>query len=203
MASSTDIIGPSDASVQLDVLPVPQPSFFAEWVAFKEARLALTSSGLYDILRVDGVVRSGFWHRERNLTAEPLVFSYPFFHTQLHPALNYGGAGRLIARALIGLVTPNASRAAEELAVSVALRALRGTLGGQEEAITNSAAVDQLFFMASCYAVCDAEDSEGTARRACDAPAMKHPAFLTAFGCSHPARKKTRTAPVKFIDFSH
>ncbi|KAH7957113.1 hypothetical protein HPB52_015442 [Rhipicephalus sanguineus] len=203
MASSTDIIGPSDTSVHLDVLPVPQLSFFAEWVAFKEARHELTSSGLYDILRVDGVVRSGFWHREPNLTAEPLLFSYPFFHTQLHPALNYGGAGRLIARALLGLVTPNASEATEEMAVSVALRALRGALGGHENAITNSATVDQLFFMASCYAVCDAEDSAGTARRACDAPVMKLPAYRTAFGCSPSAGKKSRATHVKFIDFSH
>ncbi|KAH7955679.1 hypothetical protein HPB52_002851 [Rhipicephalus sanguineus] len=203
MASSTDIIGPSEASVPLDVLPVPQPSFFAEWVAFKEAGLELTSSGLYDILRVDGVVRSRFWRRERNLTAEPLLFSYPFFHTQLHPALNYGGAGRLIARALLGLVTTNASEATEEIAVSVALRALRGALGGHEDAITNSATVDQLFFMASCYAVCDAEDSAGTARRACDAPVMKRPAYRTAFGCSPSAGKKSRATHVKFIDFSH
>ncbi|KAH8028756.1 hypothetical protein HPB51_018598 [Rhipicephalus microplus] len=203
VASSTDIIVPSDASVQLDVLPGPQSSFFSEWLAFRKARLELTSSGLYDILRADGIVPSGSWHWERNLTAEPLFFSYPFFHTQLHPALNYGGAGRLIARALLGLVTPNASEAAEELAVSVALRALRSTLGGQEDAITNSAAVDQLFFMASCYAVCDAEDSAETARRACDAPVMKRPAFLTAFGCSSSAGRKSRVAHVKLLDFNH
>ncbi|KAH6933108.1 hypothetical protein HPB50_012152 [Hyalomma asiaticum] len=195
---SVNIIGPSDVSVQVEALPPPQPSFFAEWVAFRKARFELTSSGLYDILGVDSVVR-GFWHPERNLTVEPLFFSYPFFHTQLHPALNYGGAGRLIARAVQGLVSTNTSaKAIEELAVSLALRALRSTLGGHVDAFANSAAVDQLFFMSSCYAVCGAED---TARRACDAPVMKLRDYRSAFGCNTPAARSSRVAPVKFIDF--
>ncbi|KAH7959157.1 hypothetical protein HPB49_009086 [Dermacentor silvarum] len=202
-ASSTSIGGPADASVDLGDLPTPRPSFFAEWLAFKEAKRELTSSGLYDILRIGGV-QGGFWHRERNLTVEPLVFSYPFFHSQLHPVLNYGGAGRLIARALLGLVSPNTSaKATEEMAVSMALRALRDTLGSHVNAFTNSAAVDQLFFMASCYAVCDAEDAAGTARHMCDAPVMKLRAYRTAFGCSSPLGKKSRTAHKMFIDFGH
>ncbi|XP_070386141.1 uncharacterized protein [Dermacentor albipictus] len=200
-ASPTSIGSPSDASVELGDLPAPQNSFFAEWVAFKEARRELTASGLYDILRADGV-QGGLWHVERNLTVEPLVFSYPFFHSQLHPVLNYGGAGRLIARAVLGLVSPNASaKATEELAVSMALRALRDALGGHVDAFTNSAAVDRLFFMASCYAVCDAEDAAGTARRMCDAPVMKLRAYRTAFGCSPPRGRKSRTAHKMFIDF--
>ncbi|KAH6933493.1 hypothetical protein HPB50_015580 [Hyalomma asiaticum] len=195
---SINIIGPSEVSVQMEALPPPQPSFFAEWVAFKEARHELTSSGLYDILRVDGV-EGGFWHPERNLTAEPLVFSYPFFHTQLHPVLNYGGAGRLIARAVHSLASPNASaKAIEKWAVLLALRALRSTLGGHVDAFNNSAAVDQLFFMSSCYAVCGADD---TARRTCDTPVMKLREYRSAFGCSDPVTRKSRAARVRFIDF--
>ncbi|KAL3245433.1 hypothetical protein MRX96_017990 [Rhipicephalus microplus] len=62
VASSTDIIVPSDASVQLDVLPGPQSSFFSEWLAFRKARLELTSSGLYDIPQ-------SRWHRAKWLLA--------------------------------------------------------------------------------------------------------------------------------------
>lgn len=191
-APGVNIGGPHDAPVPPDVLPPLQSSFFANWVAYREARRDLESSGLYDILRIDGV-ETRHWHRERNWTVHPLIFTYPFFHSQLHPAVNFAGAGRLLARALLRLSSASVSaQEVEEAAVAGALRALHEspkTPEGYAAALPNSTAVDELFFMASCYAVCDAEDIGQTARKMCDGPAMRLRSYAAAFGCKPPLEK--------------
>ncbi|KAK8770514.1 hypothetical protein V5799_013021 [Amblyomma americanum] len=191
-ASAGNIGGPYGASVPADVLPPFQPSFFANWVAYREAKRDLESSGIYDILRIDRV-EDRSWQRGQNWTVEPLIFSYPFFHTQLHPAVNFAGAGRLLARALLSLSPANVSaQEIEEKAVAAALRALHEspeTPDGRAAALPNTTAVDELFFMASCYAVCDTEDIGHTARNMCDGPAMRLRSYAAAFGCKPPLEK--------------
>ncbi|KAK8770284.1 hypothetical protein V5799_013252 [Amblyomma americanum] len=200
-ASTTNIASPSDAPMSFDVLPPLQASFFADWLAYGEARRDLTHSGLYDILRADGDEHQ-VWSVERNLTVEPLIFSYPFFHSQLHPVINYAGAGRLLARALLSLHLTNASaETIEEKAVATAFRALhegRELPGGNTAGFPNNAATDQLFYMASCYAVCDAGS-----RKMCDGPVMRLWSYRKAFGCSPPLAKISPTPRETFIDFHY
>ncbi|KAH9367038.1 hypothetical protein HPB48_021928 [Haemaphysalis longicornis] len=119
----TGIAAPSESSIPADVLPPLQASFFANWVTYKQARLELLSRGLYNVLGVDGVA-DGSWNQELNSTAEPLIFSYPFFHSDLHPIVNYAGAGRLLARSVLGLTMSNAFLSLEAAAVKAARHAL-------------------------------------------------------------------------------
>ncbi|KAH9380327.1 hypothetical protein HPB48_016113 [Haemaphysalis longicornis] len=189
MQLPTEITAPSESSVPADVLPPLQASFFATWVAYKEARYELLSSGLYNILGADGVADVA-WNQELNLTVEPLIFSYPFFHSDLHQVVNYAGVGRLLARAVLGLTTSNASAMAlEAAAVRAAQRALDESgkaRTGPGAAVLNSTSVNELFFMASCYAVCSMDDANETARLMCDEPVLRTQPFIAAFGCSRP-----------------
>ncbi|KAH7941086.1 hypothetical protein HPB49_009958 [Dermacentor silvarum] len=172
---------PSEVSFSEDVLPPLQSSFFADWLTYKKTRHELASAGLYNILRLNGV-EAGAWYRDMNLTVEPLVFSYPFFHSQLHPVVNYAGAGRLLARASLGFASPSATTStAEHRAVAIALHALRNTPVGRGYPSSNIQ--DELFFMASCYAVCDAGHA---ARQMCDEPVKRLQSFRTAFTCTLP-----------------
>ncbi|KAH9380339.1 hypothetical protein HPB48_016101 [Haemaphysalis longicornis] len=186
---SAGIVAPSESSVPADVLPPLQASFFASWVAYKEARYELLSSGLYNILNADGVADVA-WNHELNLTVEPLIFSYPFFHSDLLPVVNYAGVGRLLARAVLGLTASNASAMAlEAAAVRGAQRALDESGEARKSpgaAFLNSTSVDELFFMASCYTVCSTDDANETARLMCDEPVMKLQSFMAAFKCSLP-----------------
>ncbi|KAH9372668.1 hypothetical protein HPB48_012958 [Haemaphysalis longicornis] len=101
MQLPNDVTAPSESSVLAEVLPPLQASFFANWAAYKQARYDLLSSGLYNVLTADGVA-DGAWKQELYLTADPLIFSYPFFHPGLHPVINYAGAGRMLALVHVG-----------------------------------------------------------------------------------------------------
>ncbi|KAH9380245.1 hypothetical protein HPB48_018211 [Haemaphysalis longicornis] len=184
-----EIVAPSESSVPSDLLPPPQATFFASWVAYKEARYELLSAGLYNIIGVDGVAEVA-WNRELNLTVDPLIFSYPYFHSDLHPVINYAGAGRLMARAVLGLTASNASTMALEAA---AVRAAQYALDESGKARTapgaaylNSTSVNELFFMASCYSVCSTDDANKAAQRMCDEHVLERQSFITAFSCSLP-----------------
>ncbi|KAH9380187.1 hypothetical protein HPB48_004077 [Haemaphysalis longicornis] len=181
------IAAPSESSVSADVLPPLQPSFFGNWVAYKEARRHLMSLGIYNILGIGGIQDLG-WNRELNLTVDPLLFSYPFFHTELHPVINYAGAGRILARSLLEVTSSDTSeKSLEAVAVHAALRALHEgveTKAGDAPGFPTTAFVDELFFMASCYSVCATDDANKTVQMMCDEPVMQLPSFIAAFGCN-------------------
>ncbi|KAH9372805.1 hypothetical protein HPB48_001321 [Haemaphysalis longicornis] len=173
MQLPAEISAPSDSSELAEVLPPLQASFFANWAAYKQARYELLSSGLYNVLSADGVA-DGDWNQELNLTAEPLIFSYPFFHSDLHPVINYAGAGRLLARSVLGLTTSNASATAlEAQAVGAAQHALDESgkaQTGYGAVFLNSTSTQELFFMASCYSICATDDASKNVKQMCDEP---------------------------------
>lgn len=78
------------------VLPDARKTFFGSWMAYCQLRWNLTKNR--NIMRVNS---NQDWTWESNVVVTPLVFSFPFFHKDLPGAINYAGAGRLLAYELL------------------------------------------------------------------------------------------------------
>ncbi|XP_077487622.1 endothelin-converting enzyme-like 1 [Amblyomma americanum] len=80
------------------VLPQPTPgaSFFTYWLNLMSARWRLQQRNLTNVLK-PGSVLMNRWSVHGPLTVSNDYSVFPLYHPDLPPAVNYGGAGRLIA----------------------------------------------------------------------------------------------------------
>ncbi|KAG0414114.1 hypothetical protein HPB47_008754 [Ixodes persulcatus] len=163
------------------VLPDQRETFFGNWMAYTQLHWNLTKNR--NIMRMNSYQD---WTWKFNVTVTPLMFSFPFYHKDMPSAVNYAGAGRLLARELL-----RAAQGPAQLKLTVDTKSLLASLTAyRQESKTMRFSLgqahgntkDQLFFVASCYALCSA-DQGGAARRACNAPVKGLPDFRAAFQC--------------------
>ncbi|EEC20223.1 hypothetical protein IscW_ISCW015434 [Ixodes scapularis] len=163
------------------LLPVQRETFFGNWMAYTQLHWNLTKNR--NIMRMNSYQD---WTWKFNVTVTPLIFSFPFYHKDMPSAVNYAGAGRLLARELL-----RAAQGPAQLQLTTDTRSLLASLTAyRQESKTPRFSLgqphgntkDQLFFVASCYALCSA-DQNGAARRACNAPVKGLPDFRAAFQC--------------------
>ncbi|XP_077489255.1 kell blood group glycoprotein-like [Amblyomma americanum] len=76
--------------------PNPGPSFFIIWKSLMNIQWRLQQRGLNNVIRPRSVL-SHTWSIYGALTASEEFFVFPLYHPELPPAVNYGGAGRLLA----------------------------------------------------------------------------------------------------------
>ncbi|XP_049527094.1 uncharacterized protein LOC125946935 [Dermacentor silvarum] len=150
----------------------------------------------------------------RDFTLMPYALSFPHFDGHLPAAVNYGGLGAEVARAL-GLLVANAYRShptssvwLEDLAHCLSTSSFADDAGVDvAEALSLGALVDvyedaragvaaaklpglesytdlQLLFMALCFAKCRGSGARKTPLSACNLPLMYSPQFAGAFGCA-------------------
>ncbi|KAK8784990.1 hypothetical protein V5799_008649 [Amblyomma americanum] len=72
------------------------PSFFDSWMNLTNSRWQLQKPNLINILKPGSAI-SQRWSLYSALTASDEYFLFPLFHPDLPLAVNYGGAGRLLA----------------------------------------------------------------------------------------------------------
>ncbi|CAN7994116.1 unnamed protein product, partial [Ixodes hexagonus] len=172
--------GPWD--LPLLALPDSRETFFGNWMAYSHLRWNLTKSR--NIMKVNS---NRDWIWGSNVTVDPLIFSFPFFHEDLPGAVNYAGAGRLLANELLRVILGRAQlkRAMDSRSLLTSLTAYRQDSGipGFGLGDLRGSTTDQLFFVASCYALCSV-DQDNAARNACNGPVNGLPDFKTAFQCS-------------------
>ncbi|XP_037560143.2 endothelin-converting enzyme-like 1 [Dermacentor silvarum] len=96
-AHSTSIPWNSD-SFLASVLPEPsrRARFFIDWLNLMVGRWRLQEQDITNVLK-PGSLLSHRWSFQGALTVAEDYFVFPFYHSDLPPAVNYGGAGRLIA----------------------------------------------------------------------------------------------------------
>ncbi|XP_065300892.1 endothelin-converting enzyme-like 1 [Dermacentor albipictus] len=79
---------------------LPEPSrrarFFIDWLNLMVGRWRLQERGITNVLK-PGSLLSHRWSFHGALTVTEDYFVFPLYHSDLPPAVNYGGAGRLIA----------------------------------------------------------------------------------------------------------
>nr|XP_054929006.1 endothelin-converting enzyme 2-like [Dermacentor andersoni] len=150
----------------------------------------------------------------RDFTLVPYALSFPHFDDHLPAAVNYGGLGAEVARAL-GVLVSNAYRShptsrvwLEDLAHCLSTSPFADGVGVDvAEALSLGALVDayedvradvaaaklpglesytdlQLLFMALCFAKCRGSGARKTPLWACNLPLMYSPQFARAFGCA-------------------
>ncbi|KAL3177780.1 hypothetical protein MRX96_038917 [Rhipicephalus microplus] len=168
------------------VLPEPsrRAGFFIDWVNLTAGRWQLQEQDHHQHSQA-GLLQSHLWSFRGTLTIAQDYFVFPRYHSHLPPAVNYGGAGRLIAdEVLRGLFHEAllAALSAYRLAVVQDLSSAYARL--------SSLAQDTLFFVASCYALCSSgryvDPLYGDARRRCNEPVKELPEFAAAFRCNLP-----------------
>ncbi|XP_075534770.1 endothelin-converting enzyme-like 1 [Dermacentor variabilis] len=96
-AHSTAIPSNSD-SFLASVLPEPsrRARFFMDWLNLMVGRWRLQEQDITNVLK-PGSLLNHRWSFQGALTVAEDYFVFPFYHSDLPPAVNYGGAGRLIA----------------------------------------------------------------------------------------------------------
>ncbi|KAK8770559.1 hypothetical protein V5799_012976 [Amblyomma americanum] len=174
------------------VLPEPTPgtSFFNSWVKLMEVHWRLQRHHLSNILKPRSVL-SHTWSVHGALAASEEYFVFPLYHPDLPPAVNYGGAGRLLAdevlRQLFYAPPKDQQQGAryyfvtevnetddalqewspyhvDAKALLAALKAYRLGLNrhfSDTHSVKSSLMEDRLFFVASCYALCSSENHMG------------------------------------------
>ncbi|KAK8772954.1 hypothetical protein V5799_012513 [Amblyomma americanum] len=174
------------------VLPEPTPgtSFFNSWMKLIKVQWRLKQHDLSNIVKPRSVL-SHRWSVHGALTASEEYFEFPLYHPDLPPAVNYGGAGRLLAdevlRELFYTPLKNQQQGAryyfltevnetndvvqewspyhvDTKALLAALKAYRLGLNRPSpdtNSVKPSHKEDRLFFVASCYALCSSANRMG------------------------------------------
>lgn len=195
---------PWDEDLAAFNLPDPGDSFFANWISYRQPQWNITRRESTRILRV-GVSQDRDWAWEPSVSVEPELFSYPFFHSDLPRAINYGGAGRMLARELLqsGSSHPNGKGVPNHVLDTLDTTSLLASLSAFRQAEDSrttrflerpfSSSASRLFFVASCYVLCSAEGASQTskARNSCNDAVRGLPEFRAAFQCA----SRTTVAP--------
>ncbi|KAK8767657.1 hypothetical protein V5799_005562 [Amblyomma americanum] len=93
--------GPAKWNIEsylLDVLPEPTlgASFFTSWKDLMNIQWRLKQHDLTNVIRPRATL-SHTWSIHGAITASEEYFTFPLYHSDLPEAVNYGGAGRLLA----------------------------------------------------------------------------------------------------------
>ncbi|KAL3208331.1 hypothetical protein MRX96_039218 [Rhipicephalus microplus] len=173
----------NNETVLASLLPQPTDgaSFFVDWFNLMNGRWRLLEQDITNVLKPGSFIKRRWsFHGVLSVAAEYFVF--PLFHRDFPPAVNYGGAGRLLADEILrGLYHQDAydtklpeihnncsdSRSSNTLELSpnhVDSKALVATLSAYRLHLARyksssskkeyGLAQDRLFFVASCYALC-------------------------------------------------
>ncbi|KAL3208371.1 hypothetical protein MRX96_039253 [Rhipicephalus microplus] len=173
----------NNESVLASLLPQPTDgaSFFVDWLNLMNGRWWLLERDITNVLK-SGSFTKRRWSFHGVLSVAAKYFVFPLFHPDFPPAVNYGGAGRLLADEILrGLYdqdaydtklpenhnncsdsrssdTPELSRNhVDSKALLASLSAYRLHLARYKSSSSKKEyglAQDRLFFVASCYALC-------------------------------------------------
>ncbi|KAL3206467.1 hypothetical protein MRX96_040053 [Rhipicephalus microplus] len=185
-AYSTNIQWNGDSFVA-GVLPEPsrRARFFIDWLNRKAGRWRLKEQDITNVLKL-GSLQSQRWSFHGTLTIAQDYFVFPLYPSDLPLAINYGGAGRLIAEEVLrGLVhelmyhqslsgsrgghvrLSNNTLLSDWPPYHVDIKALLAALSAYRLAVVkdlssaharlSSLGQDRLFFVASCYALCSSD----------------------------------------------
>ncbi|KAL3208373.1 hypothetical protein MRX96_039255 [Rhipicephalus microplus] len=197
-AHSTDIPWNGDTFLA-GVLPEPsrRTRFFIDWLNLMAGRWRLQERDITNVLK-PGSLKSHRWTFRGTLTAAQDYFVFPLYHSDLPPAVNYGGSGRLIAdevlRGLVHELMVNQSgirsrvgdvRLSNNTVLSdwppyhVDIKALLAALSAYRLAVVQD--------LSSAHASGDYVDPlYGDPRRRCNEPVKELPEFAAAFRCKLP-----------------
>lgn len=193
-----------------DSLPIPRGVFFSDWRAYTNVHSRLQQRGLNNIIK-PGRVLGRRWNLRQPAFLAKDFFSFPLFHFDLPDAVNYAGAGRLIADELLreepwtfSHFNENKLKTIEKFRHNVDTKALLASLAAyrigteakaKQATRKNSQTSNKLFFFASCYALCSSAGNVvspyGPAKDRCNFPLYSLSEFLATFGCGPFFRKKS------------
>ncbi|KAL1470517.1 hypothetical protein MTO96_040370 [Rhipicephalus appendiculatus] len=176
------------------MLPEPRHGarFFVDWLRLMNGRWRLLEQDMTNVIK-PGSFLSYRWSFHGALTVAEDYFVFPLFHPDFPAAVNYGGAGRLIADEQNG----SSSAAVDWSPYLVDSKALLASLAAYRLSAVrhpssaypteSSLAQDRLFFVASCYALCSSgnyvDELYGDASHRCNEPVKALPEFAAAFEC--------------------
>lgn len=218
-----DVVGNSSQVVLVDAFPELQETFFSSWIAYHHLKQThrhydtvvptpVSSSTRPTVILQRGALYERYRHEpvvDVLVGREFLIF--PLYYTELPKAIIYAGAGRLIADEIIrayGVEVKEVSHRSTKFFQSMEfdeeaptetrglIAAFRAYQSLSETSTPSDVVVfpNQLFFLASCYALCTNQagiaSRYGSPSERCNRPLRHLPEFALAFRCDERLESK-------------